>query len=135
MAVIRRFEDIQAWQKARILVREVYALTEGGLFGRDHALRDQVRRAAVSTMSNIAEGFARRRSKEFVNFLNMAHGSAAEVQSHCYVALDRGYISEEAFQKLYQLADEVSKIIQGLMSYLGFNSKLSTRNSQLRRVS
>ena len=134
MAVILRFEDIQAWQKARNLVRKIYELTSDEPLVKDYVLRDQLRRAVISIMSNIAEGFARRTSKEFINFLTMAHGSAAEVQSHLYVALDLQYLSEQGFRELYQLAEEVSKMIQGFMIYLKSNSQLSTRNSQLRRI-
>lgn len=133
MAGIRRFEDIEAWQKARHLVQAIYALTDNGAFPKDYILRDQLRRAAVSMMSNIAEGFARRGSKEFANFLSMTHGSAAELQSHLYVARDRRYLVAEDFQKLYDGAAEVSRMVQGLMTYLRSNSQLSTRNSELRR--
>jgi len=132
MAGIKRFEDIEAWQKARRLVQAIYALTEDGAFSKDYFLRDQVRRAAVSMTSNIAEGFARRGSKEFANFLSMTHGSAAELQSHLYVARDRRYLAAEEFQKLYDGAAEVSRMVQALMKYLRSNSQLSTRNSELK---
>src|ERR1044071_8832227 len=98
MATFKRFEDINAWQKARSLTRLVYKVSEEGRFGRDFDLRDQIRRACVSIMAKIAEGFARHSDKEFANFLNMAHGSAAETQSHLYVALDLGYIDEPLFR-------------------------------------
>ncbi len=129
MAAITRFEDIQAWQKARSLVREVYVLSGEGSFGKDYALRDQARRAAISIMSNIAEGFARRTSKEFINFLTMAHGSAAELQSHLYLASDLDYCSQKRFRELYSLTEEVSRMVQGFMAYLKTNAQLSTRNS------
>ena len=132
MSAIIRFEDIQAWQKAKLLVRRIYEVTREGIFAKDFALRDQLRRAAISMMSNIAEGFARRTSKEFANFLNMAHGSAAEVQSQLYIARDLGYITETRFHELYQLAEEVSKMVQGFIDYLKTNSQLSTHNSQLK---
>lgn len=131
MATIGKFEDIQAWQKSRTLVRAIYEITREGQLARDFTLRDQIRRAALSIMTNIAEGFARRTSKEFVNFLAMAHGSAAEVQSQLYVALDFGYISKPTFDKLYVLADEISRMVQSFMAYLKTNSKLTTRNSEL----
>ena len=111
---MRRFEDINAWGKARQLVREIYQVSAQGAFGKDFALRDQTRRAAVSIMSTIAEGFARRIHKEFRNFLAMAHGSAAEVQSQLYVALDLGYLTEEKFRNLYSKAEEVSRMVQPL---------------------
>jgi four helix bundle protein len=118
MAKIERFEDIHAWQKARDLVREVYSATTDGLFARDFGLRDQIRRAAVSIMLNIAEGFARKTSREFCRFLVIAHGSAAEVQAALYVALDQRYITREQFERLYGTADETSKLIMGFSSYL-----------------
>lgn len=90
MTGINRFEDILAWQKARELTREVYRLSAEGAFARDFGLRDQLRRASVSIMLNVAEGFARRTNREFIHFLGNAHGSAAEVQAALYVALDCG---------------------------------------------
>ncbi len=122
MGGIKRFEDIEAWQKARTLVREVYRICNADSFKRDYYLIDQIKRAAVSIMANIAEGFARRTNKEFTNFLGMAHASAAELQSHLYVALDREYISEREFRSLYDMTDEVSRMVQGFMTYLR-NSK------------
>jgi four helix bundle protein len=118
MGKIKRFEDIQAWQKARELNKDVYDITNNSHFSKDFSLRDQIRRASISIMANIAEGFGRRSSKEFANFLNMAHGSAAEVQCHLYVSLDLKYINKEDFEMLYNKADEVSKMIQGFMKYL-----------------
>lgn len=118
MSKIRRFEDIKAWQKARELVKEVYRVCRVESFKRDYSLIDQIRRASISIMANIAEGFARRTSKEFINFLGMAHASAAEMQSHLYVALDQSYITGEKFQKLYSEAEEISRMIQGFSKYL-----------------
>jgi four helix bundle protein len=118
MGKINRFEDIQAWQKARELNNVIYGITRNSHFSKDFSLRDQIRRASVSVMANIAEGFGRRSRKEFSNFLNMAHGSAAEVQCHLYAALDQKYISEGDFEILYKRTDEVSKMIQGFMKYL-----------------
>ena len=119
MAKIKRFEDIEAWQKARELVKEVYRVCRVESYKKDYNLIDQTRRAAVSIMANIAEGFARRSKKEFANFLNIAHGSVAEVQCHLYVALDQNYIGQQDFMILYEKADEVSKMIQGFINYLG----------------
>ena len=94
MATFRSLEDIQAWQKARQVTRMIYEITSEGGFARDYGLRDQIRRASVSIMANIAEGFGRRSDKEFANFLNVAHGSVSEVQSHLYVALDLNYTDQ-----------------------------------------
>lgn len=118
MATIRRIEDLQAWQKARILVREIYKACAEGSLARDFGLRDQIRRAAVSSMSNVAEGFARKSDKEFARFLDMARGSAVEVQSLLYMALDVSYIDRHEFGKLSLLADDVASLIGGLTSYL-----------------
>jgi four helix bundle protein len=118
MGKIERFEDIQAWQKARELNRNIYNITKNSHFSKDFSLRDQIRRASVSIMANIAEGFGRRSKKEFSNFLNMSHGSAAEIQCHLYVALDQNYINKNDFQELYDKVAEVSKMIQGFMNYL-----------------
>lgn len=85
MAKIEKFEDINAWQKARELTNDIYRITYEDGFFRDYSLRNQTRNASVSIMANIAEGFGRRSNKEFINFLNIAHGSAAELQSHLYI--------------------------------------------------
>jgi len=118
MATFKSFEDIQAWQKARLVTRMIYEVTAEGNFARDYGLRDQVRRASVSVMANIAEGFGRRSDKEFANFLNMAHGSVSEVQSHLYVALDLNYIDQTSFTKLNNLLDEVSRMTLVLAQHL-----------------
>jgi four helix bundle protein len=118
MASIERFEEIAAWQKARELVREIYRVTKSGEFSRDFGLRDQVRRAAVSILSNIAEGFGRGGDKEFMQFLSTAKGSVAEVQAQLYVALDAGYLDQPAFSRLYGQAEEAGRLIGGFMKYL-----------------
>ncbi|HEY6172183.1 MAG TPA: four helix bundle protein, partial [Candidatus Kapabacteria bacterium] len=99
MASISRFEDIQAWQKARVLVFDVYEITNSGLFARDFGLRDQIRRASVSSMTNIVEGYSRMSNRDFARFLDIASSSASEVRSLLYVALDQKYIAPETFQK------------------------------------
>ena len=113
---IKIFEDLIAWQKARELTREIYTATKHGEFKKDFGLRDQIQRASVSIMSNIAEGFDRAGRAEFHQFLVIAKGSCAEVKSQLYVALDVGYITNGRFNKLKELADEVSQIIGGLRS-------------------
>jgi len=118
MATIERFEDVQAWQKAREFVGEVYKLRSNGQLSKDFGLRDQLCRAAVSSMSNVAEGFARNSDKDFAHFLDVARGSVMEVQSLLYVALDIGYIEKNEFERLYQLGSETSLLIGGLISYL-----------------
>lgn len=118
MATFKKFEDIKAWQKARKATRAVYEATGDIRFSRDFGLRDQIQRASVSIMANIAEGFGRHSDKEFANFLNMAHASVSEVQSHLYVALDLGYVSESAFEGLYVLLDEISRMTLTLARHL-----------------
>lgn len=136
MQPIRRFEDIQGWQKARDLTRDIYNCTSQPAFFRDFALRDQVRRAAVSIMANIAEGFDRDGNREFMHFLSQAKGSCAELQSHLFVARDQNYLNESAFHLLHRSADEVGRLIGGLMRYLRCSERLgrkfdeTTRNSQ-----
>ncbi len=118
MATIERFEDIEAWKKARELTRAVYDCSRVGPFSKDFALRDQIRRAAVSVMSNIAEGFERGGTREFIQFLATAKGSVGELEAQLHVAVDQGYISHEQFASLMALANSVKRLIGGLMSYL-----------------
>ena len=116
---VDRFEELIAWQKARILTRDVYKATGVGEFSRDYGLKDQIRRAAVSIMSNIAEGFERGRPSEFHQFLSVAKASCAELRAQLYVALDAGYINDEQFNELMLKAMEVGRIIGGLRSAVG----------------
>ncbi|MCK4392504.1 four helix bundle protein [Candidatus Bipolaricaulota bacterium] len=118
MVQIKRFEDIEAWKKARVLVKEIYQTTGKGKFAKDFSLKDQIRRAAVSVMSNIAEGFSRQTDKEFIQFLFMSKGSVSEIQSQLYIANDLGYIDEEEFTGLYHDADEIARLISGFIRYL-----------------
>ncbi|MSU57194.1 MAG: four helix bundle protein [Pedosphaera sp.] len=118
MSKIEKFEDIVAWQKARVLTKDIYTASKIGGFARDFGLRDQIQRASVSTMSNIAEGFERGGDKEFIQFLSHAKGSSGEVRSQLYVALDQGYIAPAGFDELSGQATEVSRLIAGFMSYL-----------------
>ncbi len=118
MATITRFEDIEAWQTARELTRQVYALTNAGAFARDFGLRDQMRRAAVSVLSNIAEGYESRTRALFIDYLGRAKGSAGEVRAQAYVALDAGYLDEPQFAQLLDLADKNSRQISRFMQYL-----------------
>jgi four helix bundle protein len=108
---IERFEDLEAWKEARTLVSKIYELTKKTAdFGRDYRFRDQLTAAAVSVMSNIAEGFSRRSDREFTQFLFITKGSCAEVQSLLYVALDQRYLTEATFQQLYAQADKVARL-------------------------
>jgi four helix bundle protein len=118
MATFQRFEDIEAWKKARQLTKEIYSLSNEGIFAKDFGLKDQVRRAAVSVMSNIAEGFERSGTGDFLRFLAIAKGSAGEVRSQLYVAYDLAYVDEERFGKLMDAAMQISRLLAGLMGYL-----------------
>ncbi|MFZ0944197.1 MAG: four helix bundle protein [Syntrophobacteraceae bacterium] len=116
MAKIERFEDLIAWQKARGLTQAIYEVTRNGDFAKDYGLSSRIQRAAVSVMSNIAEGFERGGRGEFHQFLSTAKASCAEVHSQLYVALDAGYLDEASFDALIQKAEEVARIVGGLRS-------------------
>lgn len=118
MATFKRFEDILAWQKARKLTQMAYEATAGTQFSKDFGLRSQIQRACVSIMANIAEGSARRSDKDFASFLNIARASAAEAQSHLYVALDLNYIDQVTFDDLYAGLNEISRMLISLSKHL-----------------
>src|SRR4249920_1115633 len=113
---IERFEDLIAWQRARLLAQTIYTMTRERAFAKDIGLSGQVQRASVSIMANIAEGFERNRSGEFHQFLSVAKGSCAEVRSHLYVAIDAGHLSQKRFSELLDQAEEVGRILGGLRS-------------------
>lgn len=121
MATVKRFEELDVWQTARQLANHIYDCTSTGPFAKDFGLRDQIQRAAVSVMSNIAEGFNSRTQRIFIDLLGRARGSAAEVQSQLYLAQDRGYISDEQMQNGYRLADKASRQIYAFIRYLESN--------------
>ena len=123
MAKFSKFEEIQAWQKAYDVTLQVYRLTSDGSFAKDFGLRDQIRRASVSIMANIAEGHGRRTNLEFANFLNLSRGSAAEVQSHLYIAQGLSYVSQSDFDELYQQLTEISRMTLSLAQYLRTSDK------------
>lgn len=114
MAKIERFENLIAWQKARELTKSIYQVTKRGAFSRDLGLPGQIQRAAVSVMSNIAEGFERGRRAEFHQFLSTAKSSCAELRSQLYVALDAGYLEHNDFLRLLTRSSEVARIVGGL---------------------
>ena len=118
MATFKTFEEIEAWKKARELTKRVYAVSGSGAFAKDFSLKDQIRRASVSIMSNIAEGYDRSGTGEFVQFLAIAKGSTAEVRCQLYVALDQTYIDRQVFTELTGLAIETGSMIGGLIKYL-----------------
>ncbi len=121
---IERFEDLQAWQEARVLVSEIYRTVRlSDSLKQDRRFRDQITSAAVSVMSNVAEGFSRRSDREFTQYLFIAKGSCAEVQSLLYVALDQEYINHTKFEALYAQAEKSAKLLSGLITYLLTSSK------------
>jgi len=128
---IKRFEDLECWKEARKLVKVVYdSINSSERFRKDYRLRDQATSAAVSSMSNIAEGFSRHSNKEFVQFLFISKSSAAEVQSIFYVTIDQEYISKEVFQAVYDQAELISKLDSGLIKYLNSKIKKPTQRTQ-----
>ena len=119
MGKFSSFEEIISWQKARELNSEIYKITnKSNSFSKDFGLRDQIRRASVSITSNIAEGFERQTTNEFIRFLYIAKASAGEVRSQLYVAFDINYLTKEEFEELKMKVNEVSKLISGLLKYL-----------------
>jgi len=128
---IKTFEDLIAWQKARELTKAVYRMTSAYEFNKDYCLKDQMRRASVSVMSNIAEGFDRGGRSEFHQFLVIAKASCAELRSQLYIALDAGYIKAEHFNRLFLLSEEVSRIIAGLRKAVQRQRKFFTQSSVL----
>ena len=112
---ITRFEDIKSWQEARVLAREIYDITNAGEFVRDYGLKDQIRRATVSILSNIAEGFEKDTPREFCRYLRIAKGSAGEVRAQLYVALDVGFLTQTQFDALYNRVSVISRLLHGLI--------------------
>ncbi|MEW6241761.1 MAG: four helix bundle protein, partial [Chloroflexota bacterium] len=115
---IKRFEEIEAWQTARELARRVYSLTDEGKFSRDFGLKDQIRRASVSVMSNIAEGFESQTQSQFIRYLGVAKASAGEVRSQLYVSRDLNYLTEEQFTETFALVERASRQIARFIAYL-----------------
>lgn len=129
MATIKRFEDIDAWREARSLASSVYKLTSAGDWAKDFSLRDQIRRAAVSVACNIAEGFGRETNTEFARFVGIARGSASEVKTLLYIALDLEYIDDERFTALFERADRICRMTTGLIHYLRRATKQPTTDN------
>ncbi len=118
MATIKRFEDLQVWQRARCLAVKLYRISNEGPFAKDFGLRGQIQRAAVSIVSNIAEGFDRRSNNQFAQFLEIAAGSASEVRAQLYIALDVGYVGKTKFDELFADVSEISGMLTNFMRYL-----------------
>ncbi|MEK7658220.1 MAG: four helix bundle protein [Patescibacteria group bacterium] len=133
MATIKKFEDLICWQKARILTKEIYKITKIGDFNKDRGLANQIQRAAVSVMANIAEGFGRGTKQEFINYLFIAKGSCVEVQNHLYVALDAGYMDISTFRNIYMLSDECCRLIQSFINKVKGGSKSGLQHKIIKK--
>jgi len=131
MASIQSFEDLKVWQKLRLLCQEIFDLITTGKFAKDFALIDQINRSSGSIMDNIAEGFGRMGNKEFINFLTYTYGSTLECKSQLYRAIDRKYISNEKSEELIGLIEEIKKMTNTLITYLG-NSDLKGQKFKAR---
>jgi four helix bundle protein len=133
MSTISRFEELPVWQTARKLARMIFNITNRGKFSKDYALRDQIRRASISVMSNIAEGFEHETQAQFITYLGRAKGSAGEIRCQLYISLDLEYISKEEFKEINQLSLECSKQLYGFIKYL--RSLPNTRRSEYSKES
>ena len=128
MTTIRRFEDLECWQEARRFVRLIYEIVKSEQFKKDFELVGQMKRSAISSMANIAEGFHRNSTREFMRFLDYSRASVAETLSHCYIAMDQQYITEDEMNKLKQQADIVWKKVNNFISYLRRTNKARKTN-------
>lgn len=128
MSTVKRFEDLRVWQSARVLVNLIYRASNNSPFDRDYGLKDQIRRFAISVMSNIAEGFGTGSDPEFVKFLGYARRSACEAESQAFIALDQQYLDRAGFQEIYSMAVGIERQINSLVSYL----TKSRRSSSIR---
>ena len=131
---IERFEDIEAWKEARKLVNMIYGISDKQKFSRDFGLKNQIRSASVSVMSNIAEGFDRGTNKEFIQFLIVGRASASEVKSQLYVALDRKYITSDRFHEIYDQISKLISLIDGFVRYLKTNLKHKTQDHRTQNI-
>jgi len=125
---VKRFEDLECWQEARKLMKQLYEIIKTDTFAKDYRLRDQIIGAGISIMNNIAEGFDSQSNAEFIRFLRYSRRSSAEVQNCLYIAFDQKYIDEQKMEAIYKHADKVRQIIDGLIRYLRKNCT-STRSA------
>jgi len=135
MATVKCFEDLKCWQLARLVSQEIYSLTRQDGMARDFGLCNQIRRSCGSIMDNIAEGFDRGSRGEFLQFLGYAKGSAGEVKSQLYRALDQGYVTQAAFNGLADRLEHISSTIKALQTYLGSTEVKGTRYQKLEEPS
>jgi four helix bundle protein len=135
MPTILKFEDIVAWQKALELSDLIYSYSNNDKFSKDFGLKDQMRRASVSVVSNIAEGFEREGNNQFIYFLLIAKASAGELRAQLYISRNQNYISQNEFDSINNKVIEVSKIISGFISYLRLQKKNSIESKKLSKLS
>ena len=128
MSQVKTFEDTEIWKKGREIVNKIYNISDKGSFAKDYVLRNQIRDAALSIISNIAEGFERDGEKEHIQFLSYAKGSAGEVRSQLYIVFDRKYITDKEFKELHGLLMEESKMLSGFMNYMKASGKKGRKN-------
>ena len=131
MATIKSFEELIIWQEARKFANDIYKLTKKYPQEEMYGLISQMRRSAVSIMSNIAEGFDRRTTREFISFLVIARASISEVQNNLYISLDLNYINTENFQTNYDYAQKIAKLINGLITYLKSQTESYTKTTKI----
>lgn len=131
MSTIKAFEELIIWQEARKFTNNIYRVTKKFPKEELYGLTSQMRRAAVSVMSNIAEGFDRRTTKEFISFLIIARASVSEVQNNLYISLDLNYINTESFQTNYDYAQKIGKLINGLITYLKTQSEIYSKTTKI----
>lgn len=137
MATIQKFEDLEVWQLARTLSKDIFVLSQTGKLAKDFSLKDQMNRSSGSIMDNIAEGFGRGSRLEFIQFLSISTGSADELKSQLYRCLDKEYINKESFESLYEKTNAVYKQINGFIKYLNtslvkgtkFKERVITKNN------
>jgi len=130
MTTIQKFEDLRSWKSARELVKMIYEITNDGAFHRDFGLRDQICRAAVSVMSNIAEGFGSGSDSEFIRFLGYSRRSISETQSQLYIALDVNYLAQEQFEAIYSKANETERQVNAFIGYLSKSKRSKIRDEE-----
>lgn len=132
---VKYFEDLEIWKSARELTNKIYGITTDGTFSRDYGLRDQIRRAAVSVMSNIAEGYERGGNQELIQFLSIAKGSSGEVRSQLYIAIDQGYVGKGEGEPLIDAFRKLSIMLNNFMEYLKGSPYKGTKYKQPKRKS
>lgn len=130
---VKNFEDLEIWKDARLLTKAIYRMTKDGGFAKDFALRDQIRRASMSVMSNIAEGFERGGNQEFIQFLYVAKASCGEVRSHLYVALDQSYVAQKDCDDVSKSFRRLSIMISNLIDYLKRSGMKGSKYMAIRR--